>query len=297
MAPRFLDRLSILAAAALFSTGGAAIKYCGFGGWEVAGLRSAVAGFLLAILFPKAWRGWSWRVGLVAIAYAGTMISFVLSNKLTTAANTIFLQSAAPIYVLALSPWLLREPISRRDGFWIALVAGGLGLFFVGQSAPTRSAPDPLTGNLIALVAGVFWAFTLMGLRWLERGSEGNVPSGISAVLFGNLLAAAIALPVSFPIEGGEFSDWAVVGYRGGIQIGLAYVLLTYGFRRVRAFEGTLLILLEPVLSPVWAWLFQGEVPGDWALVGGTVILGTCVAKTVCDREGAPTGVAPIDGR
>ena len=297
MTPRFIDRLAILAAAALFSTGGAAIKGCALDGWQVAGLRSAVAALLLVLLLPSSRRGWSWRTGLVGIAYAGTMISFVLSNKLTTAANTIFLQSAAPIYVLALSPWLLREPISRRDGFWLVLVAGGLALFFVGRPDPTWSAPDPMTGNLIALAAGVFWALTLVGLRWLGRGTEPDGSTGLSAVLLGNLLAALIALPLALPIEESQPADWAVVGYLGVFQIGIAYLLLTFGFRRVSALEGSLLILLEPVLNPVWAWIVHREVPGGWSLIGGAVILATCTAKTFCDREEPGDGTVGFDDR
>ena len=82
MASLLTHRLSILAAAALFSTGGAAIKGCGLDGWQVASFRSATAALMFVLFLPASRRAWSWRTGLVGLAYAGTMISFVLSNKL-----------------------------------------------------------------------------------------------------------------------------------------------------------------------------------------------------------------------
>ncbi|MDP7033414.1 MAG: EamA family transporter [Planctomycetota bacterium] len=281
-------RASILTAAILFSTGGAAIKACGFGGLQVAGFRSAIAAALFALVLPASRRRWNWKTLVVGMIYAGTMISFVLSNKLTTAANTIFLQSAAPIYVLLLSPWVLRERITRRDFLWILLVGIGLGLFFVEVDAPIQSAPDPLKGNLIALVAGLFWGLTLMGLRWLERDSDPESPSGLTGVLAGNLIAAAICIPLALPVEDSRLLDWVVIAYLGLFQIGVAYIFLTIGFRRVPAFEGSLLILLEPTLSPVWAWLFQNEVPGAWSLLGGTLILLTCTLQSFLSPSSQP---------
>ncbi|MGH7532812.1 MAG: EamA family transporter, partial [Gemmatimonadales bacterium] len=104
-------RLEIAGAALLFSTGGAVIKATSFSGWQLAGLRSLVAAVVVLLLLPAARRGWTWRTLLVAVAYAACLILSVTANKLTTAANTIFLQSTGPIYILLLAPWLLKERI------------------------------------------------------------------------------------------------------------------------------------------------------------------------------------------
>ena len=61
---------------------------------------------------------------------------------------------------------------------------------------------------------------------------------------------------------------------------GFAYALLSRGVRGVRAFDATLLMLIEPVLNPVWAWLLHGETPGPWSLLGGLLIVGTTAART-----------------
>ncbi len=112
-------RWRLLGVALLFSTGGAAIKGTDLTNWQVACLRSAVATLALVALLPEA-RRWPSRAVLaktlaVGAGYAGTMVMFVAANKLTTAANAIFLQATAPLYLLALGPWLLKEPVRRRD--------------------------------------------------------------------------------------------------------------------------------------------------------------------------------------
>ena len=108
-------RLQLLGAALLFSTGGAAIKAAVFTGWQIASFRSGFAALTLLLIAPAARRAWTRHTVLVGCAYAACLTLFVLANRLTTAANTIFLQSTAPLYVLVLAPWLLHEPVRRRD--------------------------------------------------------------------------------------------------------------------------------------------------------------------------------------
>src|SRR4029079_18136017 len=126
-------RLQLAAAAMLFSTGGAAIKAAEFTGWQSSSCRSGVAALAILLLTPAARRGWSGRAVLVGFAYAACLTLFVLANRLTTAANTIYLQSTAPLYLLLLSPWLLKEPIRRQDLGFMAAVGVGLALFFVSE--------------------------------------------------------------------------------------------------------------------------------------------------------------------
>jgi drug/metabolite transporter (DMT)-like permease len=260
-----------VAAAILFSTGGAAIKAASFTGWQVASFRSAAAAAALLLLVPEARRGWSWRVLPVGAAYATELILFVLATRLTTAANAIFLQSTAPLYLLLLGPWLLREPIRRSDLGYMAALAAGMSLFALGGQRAVATAPDPHAGNLLALASGLAWALTLAGLRWLSRQKTGN--AGMAAVTAGNLMAFLVALPMALPVTSASPSGVAVILYLGVFQIGLAYCCLTRAVRHVTAFEATTTLLLEPVLNPVWTWLIHGERPGPWPLAGGGVIL------------------------
>lgn len=268
-----VHRVQLLAAAILFSTGSAAIKASSFGSWQIAGLRSGIAAAVLLLLLPQARRGWSWRTLLVGLAYATTMLTYVFASKLTTAANTIFLQNTAPLFILLLAPWLLKERSRRRDLLLMLVLAVGMVLFFVGRQAASTTAPDPFHGNLLAAGCGLCWGLTVMGLRWLARSARSDRDLSVAAVTCGNLTACVIALPFAFPIPAVGPLDWLLVLFLGVFQIALAYVFLTRGVRHVAALEASLLLLLEPVLNPVWAWLIQGEQPTLWALAGGIIII------------------------
>jgi DME family drug/metabolite transporter len=280
---RTVDRMMILTAALLFSTGGAAVKLTSLSGWQVASLRSGIAALALVLLLPAARRGWSWRSILVGCAYAGTMIAFVLANKLTTAANAVFLQSTAPLYILLIGPILLGEPIRQRQLLFMAALAAGMSMIVTGGHAEFATAPEPTRGNVVGIVTGIFWALTIIGLRWLGREQlDSNAPTGAApAVAGGNLIACLATIPAAVPIENATTVDWAAVLFLGLFQIALAYVFMVQGVKRVGALEVSLLVLLEPVLGPLWAWLIHGERPSNLALLGGAVIIVATAVYTV----------------
>lgn len=282
-------RLRIASAALLFSTGGAAIKAADFGAWQIASLRSGVAALTLLILIPKAWRGFGWKPLLVGIAYAATLVSFVLANRLTTSANTIYLQSTAPLYLLLLGPWLLRERIRRRDLPVLVAVLGGLVLVFLSADNPSSTAPDPARGNLLALASGVTYALLICGLRWLGRDGDAG-GRGIAAAILGNIVACVVTLPMALPLGEHSVGAWGVIGYLGIFQIGAAYVLVTAGLRTVPALEASLLLLVETACNPIWSWLLLHEVPGTLALAGGGLIVGATVLQAM--RPGTASAIA-----
>jgi drug/metabolite transporter (DMT)-like permease len=277
---RVTPRLQILLTAALFSTGGAAIKATSLSGWQVASFRSGVAALAILIMVPAARARWSRHTVMVGAAYAATMLLFVMGNKLTTAANTIFLQSTAPLYTLLLGPWLLKERIRRQDLLFMVVLATGLALFFVGVDEPQASAPDPLRGNLLGILTGVFWALTLVGLRGLGKGSDPAAGSAASAVVAGNTIACLVALPMALPLGPTTATDWSLIAFLGVVQIGVAYALLTAALRHVPAMEATLLLLVEPVLNPLWAWLFHSELPSGWSFAACALILVATAVRT-----------------
>jgi len=274
-------RLMLVLTAVLFSTGGVGIKAAALSGWQIACLRSAVATLALAILLPESRRGWTWRMVPVSVAYAATLATFVLANRLTTAANAVFLQATAPLYVLLLGPWLLGERIRRSDAAYIVAVIGGLALFFVGRESAVATAPDPPRGDLLALVSGVLYALMLVGLRWVGR--DKRQPSVLPVVVLGNLLTAVATLPMVLTSPAGGSWGWGNVGvilYLGIFQVGASYFCLARAIRHVRAFETTAILLLEPALNPLWVWLVHGEKPGEWALAGGVLILSATLLNT-----------------
>jgi drug/metabolite transporter (DMT)-like permease len=278
------NRLLLVAAAVLFSTGGAAIKAASLSGWQVACFRSGVAALVLLAALPEARRGWTLRIVPVATAYAATLVAFVIATRLTTAANAIFLQSTAPLYLLLLGPLLLKEPIRRSGVLYMLVVAAGMMLFFAGSQPVLATAPDPPHGNMVALFSGLSYALTLAGLRWIGR-SRGR-DAGLAAVTMGNAMACVATLPMALPVLSLSFADGAVVLYLGAFQIGLAYVCVTRAMRHVTAFEANTVLLLEPALNPVWTWMAHGERPPALAMAGGAVILSATLVHTWFERRG-----------
>jgi drug/metabolite transporter (DMT)-like permease len=174
----------------------------------------------------------------------------------------------------------------------MASLAAGLALFFVGQEEPSRTAPDPTLGNVLAALSGATWALTVTSLRALARRESSGGASAMAVPALGNLVAFVLCVPFAWPLEPGAPMAWVLVTFLGAFQIGLAYLCLTAGVRVVSALEGSLLLLLEPVLNPVWAWLAHGERPGPWAIGGAVLILGaTAVHAVRAPRRPAPPEV------
>ena len=279
-------RLQLVLAAACFSTAGAAIKWCRLDAWQIAAVRALVAMLAILALIPDARRHWSGRVVLVGVAYAAAGLLFVFANKLTTAANTVFLQATNPLFVVVLAPWLLREPVTRADLGFMGVLGLGLALLFVGGQRHFTTAPQPLLGNVLAAGSAVAWAFTVTGYRWLARRSAGTEHGPVAtAAACGNLIVFLVCLPGALPLGGGRTVDWLIVVYLGVFQLGLAYVFLSRAITRVPALEASLFLLVEPVLSPVWAWLAHGETPGPLAALGGAVILAATALKSWTDTQ------------
>lgn len=279
-------RLTLLIVAVLFSSGGTVAKATALGGWQVAGLRSLVAAITLLLFMRGGRRRWSRRSVLVGVAYAGSMVGFIVSSKMTTAANAVFLAGTAPLYIALLAPWLLREPLRRAELVYMAIMALGMALCLTDSEPRYVTAPAPMAGNLVALATGVFWAGTLLGLRWLGR-NDGDPKEAATAVVSGNVIAFLVCLPMMFPLPAVQPFDVGIVIFLGSIQIGLAYILMTLALRTVPALEASLLLLVEPVLASLLTWAVHGEVPGSWAMVGGALILGSTSLKAGVELVGS----------
>jgi drug/metabolite transporter (DMT)-like permease len=267
-----------MAAAVLFSTGGAAIKAITMTPWQIASFRSGIAALALAVFAPDGRRNWRWALLPLAAAYAATLVAFTLATKMTTSANAIFLQSTAPLYLLLIGPLLLKEPLSRSDLLFLGAVAAGMVLCFGSAQPAVATAPDPHTGNLMGAASGLTWALTVSGLRWLGRRA-GASNAATATVVMGNLLAFLVTLPKALPPPHAGWLNLAVLFYLGVFQIGLAYLFVTRAIRHVPAFEATTVLLLEPALNPIWVWLVQGERPAAGSIAGGVLILSATLAN------------------
>jgi drug/metabolite transporter (DMT)-like permease len=282
-------RLLTIAAAALFSTGGAGIKVAAFTGPQVASARSGIAALAL-LLWLRGGVHLSWAALGLGLIYACMIALFVNATKLTTAANAIFLQSAAPLYVLLLAPRLLGERFHRRHLAYLSAAAVGMALCMSGQQTASALAPDPARGNALGILSGLTWALLLVGIRMSERDRPG-AGIAISAVVIGNGVACLASLPFAWPLPEASAYDWATLAYLGVCQLGLAYFCLTRAMRLLPALDASLLLLLEPVLNPIWTWLVRGERPGRGVLLGGAVIIAATALKTMHDARWAAARV------
>lgn len=274
-----VGRLQVLAAALLFSTGGAGLKTPAFSVAQVSALRSGIAALVL-LLWIRGRIKPTPAMFAAAVSYALTVTLFVAANRLTTAGSAIFLQSTAPLFIAVLGPILLGERLLKRDLPYLAAMAVGLAVCLVGLPESSATAPDPATGNVLALACSLTWAFTLMSLRYLNRGHATSA-AGLAAVAMGNVLAWIGAMPFAWPFPAAPALDWMTAAYLGVFQIGAAYVCLTAAVRRLPALEVSLILLIEPVLNPVWTWIVRGEAPGQAVMAGGGVILAAAATRAL----------------
>ncbi len=281
MSRRYLPPALLLAAALCWSLGGVLIKSIDWPPMAVAGGRSAIAVpiILLCIGRPR-FRFSIAQIG-GALAYAGTVILFVFATRMTTAANAIFLQYTAPIYVALIGRWYLRERASPIDWLVIAVALIGIALFFLD-----RLTMAGLWGNIIALESGLCFAGLALFLRKEKAGSP------VASIVLGNILVACAGLPFMLQAPSlGEGGLWRLV-LLGAVQLGLPYVFYATAIKQVTALEATLIPLLEPVLNPLWVMLAIGEQPGPWAIVGGLLVLGAVLGRGLVMMKSRPTPIS-----
>ena len=264
----------VLGAALLWSTGGLFIKWTTLNAFELSFGRSLLAALTVAFFTRREGFRLNTMTILTSLLYAALLILFVIATKLTTAANAIFLQYTAPIYVLILEPLFYKEKFRRADLIAVAACIMGMSLFFVG-----KLRPDDVSGNLTALASGLCFAFYILLLRHPHTQKVNRA----SSVIYGNLLLVIITAPAGLAALGHiSLRDAGSVLYLGVIQIGVAYTLFTLGMSRgVRSLDAAIVGYIEPVLNPIWVFLFLGERPSTWAITGGAIIIAAVASHTI----------------
>ncbi|MDQ3906864.1 MAG: DMT family transporter [Acidobacteriota bacterium] len=266
--------LFVVVAAVLWSTGGLFIKWNDLTPLELSCGRSLFAAATVALLTRREGFGINAVTAAASVLYAALLLLFVIATKMTTAANAIFLQYTAPVYILLLEPWAFKEKYRALDFVVVACCVAGMSLFFVG-----RLRAEDVQGNLAALGSGVCFALFFLLLRH-PRAREVN---RASSVIYGSVLLFLVTLPALVAVAhklGAR--NVAVVAYLGVVQIGVAYTLLTLGIARgVRGLDAGIIGYVEPVLNPVWVFLVLGERPSRWAILGGAIIVASVAAHTL----------------
>jgi drug/metabolite transporter (DMT)-like permease len=273
---------AVFLCAVLWSSAGLFIKLIDWNPLVIAGGRSLIAAvFMAAVRFMVPGRRNSpfrlsqlWAGGT---AYALTMLLFVVANKMTSAANAILLQYSAPIWA-ALLGWALAGEKPRKV-HWIslALVTGGLVLFFKDGLGNGSFA-----GDSIALAAGVFFGANSAVMR-AQKGDSAD------SILLAHIITALACAPFAlvYPPRFSAESAAAIL-FLGLIQIGVASLLFSYGIKRLPAVQAMLTATAEPVLNPVWVFLVVGERPALFSVFGGVIIIAAVLVSSLGNRHMKP---------
>jgi len=260
----------VLAAALLWSTGGLFIKLISFSAMQLSFFRCAIAALTFALIFKKRVLLLNRLSILNSIIYAVVLIAFVIATKTTTAANAIFLQATAPIYVLIFEPILTKTKYDRVNIITVAVCVVGMILFFVGKLEPGH-----LEGNLVALLSGIAFAAFFLGMKKNDQQYQQ------SSIFWGNIIVALVCVPFLSSLEMITFSDIWMVSFLGVFQIAIAYAFFASGLKRVIAVEASIISMVEPVLNPVWVLIGYGEMPSSYSILGGLIILGAIITRTL----------------
>lgn len=271
LSPKTIGIIEMTICGILWSVGGVLIKFIDWNPLLIAGLRSVFSGsFLFMYMKFNKIKITIYRNSLIAGLSLGLMaISFVVSNKLTTAANAIVLQYTSPIFIIILSVIIFKEKFGSLEVKVVAISIVGMILFFFDKLSLGN-----MLGNMVAIFSGICMASTFI----FTGRKENDDSTRLSGILFANIFIVCVGFisllilklpPVVYPRE---VMSVAVMGI---VQLGVPYVFYTKASKVCSALSCSLIGMLEPILNPVWVAIFAHEVPGIYAFIGAVVILST----------------------
>ncbi len=285
--------LLIIASALIWSTGGLFVRLIhGADSWTIVFWRSLTAAlFLFGLLLWT--EGRNWRAALTGMGLAGVAvglcftcasISLIIALNFTTVADVLIIMSAAPILAAALGWVVLREPISPMTLF--AIIATIIGVGIIVWQGLTGVSGAKLIGDGFAALIAIAYAAAIVITR--HNSHIAMTP----AVFLGVVVAMFIALPLATP-GALTLANAPLLFSFGALQLGLGLAVFAAGARLIPAAQTALLGTLEPILGPLWVWLFIGEQPGTPALIGGAIVLTAISLHTIFEsRKLTPEPVA-----
>jgi len=260
-----LAMIEMLLCATLWSIAGIFMKLIPWNGFAIAGLRSLIAGltFVVYMSARKLKYRLNRKTALAGVITGCVYICFTCANKLTTAANAIVLQFTSPIFIVVLSALIFKTKVKKADLIAVLFTLAGIALFFFDQLKPGY-----VFGNCVAILSGLLMAGMYMSVGNLQGEDR------FSAVLNGQIFTFLVGLPFVI-VTKPEFSTTALVSIiiLGVLQLGIAYILYVISAEHCPPLACCLLGAIEPMLNPVWVFLFDGERPGLFALIGCVIVI------------------------
>ncbi len=266
----------------LWSTSGFFIKYLTINAFQISFFRSIIAAITIYIICLIRRQEIKFEFNKVsnfaAIFYAGILILFVLATKMTTAANAIFLQFTAPIYLVILEPVFFKTKFDSKSIITILICVGGMILFFFG-----RLELGNIYGNLLAICSGLCFAMFSLLLKYkkIKNKSENT----LNTIIMGNLFVSVIAFFFVFPEFEVDITQSLILLYMGAIQIGVSYIIFNEGIKYVSATESMIIATLEAIFNPIWVFIGIGETPSVYSIIGGLIIFGAIIWRNFSKKE------------
>lgn len=258
----------------LWSTSGLLVKLLPWNALAISGARSLITGLVIWIYLRHPHFTWSTPQIGGAIAFVLAQTLFIASTQLTTAANAIFLQYSAPIFVALFGSWYLGERVRMVDWFAMGAIFAGMFLFLLDGLTT-----GGMLGNALAVLSGISFAWMILFMRKQKDGSP------LETALLGSIIAAVIGLPfIAWEIRNGTplgLQGAAILGFLGVFQLGIPFILYSQAIRALTAVEAVLIQTLEPILNPLWVFLVIDERPGQLAMLGGVIVLVSVAATAV----------------
>jgi drug/metabolite transporter (DMT)-like permease len=300
-------RLCLVLAAVLWSSGSFFIRFLR----EPSSLAEAISLPLhepsLSPLQVAFWRGLFGGLGMLLLVrrqnvrFQPRMIGMVLTFAVMSglymsalalgpAANAIFLQNTAPIWVSLFGIFVLKDAADRRG--WHSVLLGGIGaVVIVAGNWPTDLPPDEQQAQVAILFMGVGSGLTYAGVMIFLRILRSECPAWLTAL---NLIGSGAALGLYVAIRYGPdyFLGWAgapspaqfvVLAVYGVVQMAIPYWLFARSLRAVSPQEAGIITLIEPLLNPLWAYLMTPEKdkPTVPMILGGGFILAALIWRYI----------------
>jgi len=266
----------------LWSTSGFFIKYLTINAFQISFYRSLIAAITVYLICTVRKQKLKFEFdtisNLAAVFYSGILILFVIATKMTTAANAIFLQFTAPMYLVVLEPLVLKTKFEPKNIITIIICIFGMILFFFG-----KLEIGSIYGNLIAIGSGICFAMFSLLLKYkkVKHKSENTLNNMIT----GNVLVAVIALFVIFPDFALSLNEALILLYMGAVQIGVSYIIFNEGIKYVSATESMIIATLEAIFNPIWVFIGIGEAPSVYSIIGGAIIFGAIIWRNFSSKE------------
>ncbi len=258
------------------------IKVLTLDAFQIAFYRSGIAALTILVISLVRKKNLKFDFGIISIlcsvSYSLILILFVKATKLTTAANAIFLQFTAPIYLVVLEPIFLKTKFEKKNLIALVFCIMGMLLFFFGRLDFTS-----IQGNLLAIGSGISFALFSLFLKWKKQLHKSE--NTIVYIVAGNFLVCIFCLPAVYDNLAVDAVQLAILLFMGIFQIGISYMIFNEGIKYISATESMIIAMLEAILNPIWVFIGIGEAPTIYSVIGSAIILLAIIWRNFFAKE------------